>query len=130
MIVLNDNIDDVCLILRNINLKLDRIDRQVKDMVTIVPSFSEMGTFQPELKENYDYFCKTITNCISRLKRLNCIIKDGLLDDYDSVYRCFNTQCGEVLDDIMISFRNIGDNYNENSSMNNTNDDLPGLKEN
>ena len=62
-----------------------------------------MDSFQSILEDNYKEF-SNISRCISRFKSLNKVAKDGLLDDYDTIFRSLNTECEGLFEDMMSSF--------------------------
>ena len=100
---MNEDIDEICLALDSINVKLDNINKQIKIVDSITSSFSSMDSFQSTVEDNYKEF-SGINNCISKFKSLNKIAKDGLLDDYDTIFRSLNTECEELFEDMLNSF--------------------------
>ena len=49
---MNENIDEICLAIDSINLKLDNINKQIKIVDSITSSFSSMDSFQSILEDN------------------------------------------------------------------------------
>lgn len=103
---MNENIDEICLAIDSIDLKLDNINKQIKIVDSITSSFSSMDSFQSILEDNYKEF-SNISRCISRFKSLNKVAKDGLLDDYDTIFRSLNTECEGLFEDMMSSFSTL-----------------------
>lgn len=107
MVNLNNSFDEICKILDNIDKHLDKMERQIKDLSVISSSFVYFDVYQETLKENYDVYYNSIINCVSKLKRLNNVIKENLDNDYDKISRFFSREYDSALSDIISSLHNL-----------------------
>lgn len=102
---MNQNVE-LSEIIKSIDAKLDTIYAQLDSAAEIIPHFAGMGDLQPILEESFNKCDEKFSSCISRVSRLNQIVLDELLGNYEQIIQNLNVGCGDAIGEALSALKN------------------------
>lgn len=102
---MNQNVE-LSEIIKSINAKLDTIYAQLDSAAEIIPHFAAMGDLQPILEDSFSKCDEKFSSCISRVSRLNQIVLDDLLGNYEQIIQNLNVGCGDAIGEALSALKN------------------------
>lgn len=92
-------------IIKSIDSKIDTIFSQLDSAAEVVPHFAAMGDLQPIVEASFNKCDEMFSSAMSRVTRLNQIVLDELLGNYQQIIHDLNIGCGDALGEALSALK-------------------------
>lgn len=102
---MNQNVE-LSEVIKSIDSKIDTIYSQLDAAAEVIPHFAAMGDLQPIVEDSFNKCDEMFSSAISRVTRLNQIVLDELLGNYQQIVQDLNVGCSDALGEALSALKN------------------------
>lgn len=102
-----NNYEEVYTLIESINNKIKAIDKILNQIENIRNLMSRSEKYNITLDNIYNESTQQLTNCIERISKLNNIITNELLAEYEHIFKELNSKCIDVIQELKASMNTI-----------------------